>query len=161
MWLVVMCIIKRHKYKSSDMYLLWCYRVVNLWIKCILGTPKVVWQSDSLFISRLCLFFLNKNLMFKLTIKIRSLIANPYDLVVIHCNSTSTINQTLITCWSIVCAVYIGHKEVAVYQDDLCKPPQGEGLNKRAIITLENTWPLDKTKREPIKVSIHWSTCFM
>jgi len=48
--------------------------------------------------------------------------------------------------------VYIGHKEVAVYQDDSCKPPQGEGLNKRAIITLENTWPLDKTKKEPIMV---------
>ena len=51
-------------------------------------------------------------------------------------------------------AVYIGHKEVAVYQDDSCKPPQGEGLNKQATITLENTWPLDKTTREPIKVVI-------
>jgi len=49
--------------------------------------------------------------------------------------------------------VCIGHKEVAVYQDDSCKPPQGEGLNKRAIITLEKTWPLDKTKRGPITVS--------
>ena len=48
--------------------------------------------------------------------------------------------------------VYIGHKEVAVYQDDSCKPPQGEGLNKRATITLENTWPLDKTTRQQIKV---------
>ena len=48
--------------------------------------------------------------------------------------------------------VYIGHKEVAVYQDDSCKPPQGEGLNKMATITLENTWPLDKTTRQQIKV---------
>ena len=50
--------------------------------------------------------------------------------------------------------VYIGHKEVAVYQDDSCKPPQGEGLNKMATITLENTWPLDKTTRQQIKVVI-------
>jgi len=53
---------------------------------------------------------------------------------------------------SVFVAVYIGHKEVAVYQDDSCKPPQGEGLNKKATITLENTWPLDKTTREQIKV---------
>jgi len=53
----------------------------------------------------------------------------------------------------IIFIVCIGHKEVAVYQDDSCKPPQGEGLNKRAIITLEKTWPLDKTKRGPITVS--------
>ena len=39
-----------------------------------------------------------------------------------------------------------------MYQDDSCKPPQGEGLNKMATITLENTWPLDKTTRQQIKV---------
>ena len=54
--------------------------------------------------------------------------------------------------------VYIGHKEVAVYQDDSCKPPQGEGLNKKATITLENTWPVDKTTREEIKVGL---SCYM
>ena len=31
------------------------------------------------------------------------------------------------------------------------KPPQGEGLNKRAVISLSGYWPVCKTTRQPIK----------
>ena len=38
-----------------------------------------------------------------------------------------------------------------MYPEDRGKPPEGEGLNKRAVVTLEGSWPLCKTTREPIK----------
>ncbi|XP_019852669.1 PREDICTED: nuclear pore complex protein Nup98-Nup96 isoform X2 [Amphimedon queenslandica] len=47
--------------------------------------------------------------------------------------------------------VSINLKEVTVYPDDSLKPPQGEGLNKRAIVSLSGYWPVCKTTRQPIR----------
>lgn len=41
-----------------------------------------------------------------------------------------------------------------MYPDDRVKPPVGEGLNCRAEVTLDNVYPTDKNKHEPIKVSV-------
>ncbi|XP_012944343.1 nuclear pore complex protein Nup98-Nup96 [Aplysia californica] len=47
--------------------------------------------------------------------------------------------------------VHFRRKEVVVYPDDDKKPPLGEGLNKKAEVTLDCVWPTDKSTRTPIK----------
>ncbi|XP_023336271.1 nuclear pore complex protein Nup98-Nup96 [Eurytemora carolleeae] len=49
--------------------------------------------------------------------------------------------------------VFFRHKEVIVYPDDQNKPNLGDGLNKKAQITLDKVWPTDKADSSIIKSS--------
>lgn len=46
--------------------------------------------------------------------------------------------------------VHFRHKEVVIYPDDGVKPPVGQGLNRKAQVTLERVWPHDKSLHKPI-----------
>uniref|UniRef100_T1IPI4 Nuclear pore complex protein Nup98-Nup96 n=1 Tax=Strigamia maritima TaxID=126957 RepID=T1IPI4_STRMM len=41
--------------------------------------------------------------------------------------------------------VHFRKKQIIIYPDNDNKPPLGEGLNKKAQITLDGVWPMDKT----------------
>lgn len=47
--------------------------------------------------------------------------------------------------------VYFRNREVIIYPIDDKKPPVGTGLNRRAQVTLDQVWPMDKANHEPIK----------
>lgn len=46
--------------------------------------------------------------------------------------------------------IHFRHKEITIYPDDTKKPPVGQGLNRRAQITLDKVWPMDKKAKEHV-----------
>ncbi|KAJ8704846.1 hypothetical protein PYW08_012166 [Mythimna loreyi] len=46
--------------------------------------------------------------------------------------------------------VHFLNKEVIVYPEESVKPPLGEGLNRRAYVTLDRVWPRDKSEKRAI-----------
>lgn len=63
-------------------------------------------------------------------------------------------NKLFVSFFSIVniqfFSVHIRHREIIIYQDDEVKPVLGEGLNRKATVTLDRVWPNDKTTKQPI-----------
>ncbi len=49
-------------------------------------------------------------------------------------------------------SVHFRRKEITVYPDDEVKPEEGEGLNKKAQVTLDCVWPTDRSTHQSIKV---------
>lgn len=46
--------------------------------------------------------------------------------------------------------VYFRHKEINIYPDDSKKPPLGQGLNRKAQVTLDKVWPMDKKAKQVV-----------
>lgn len=72
--------------------------------------------------------------------------------IILLCSIEQKID--VFTTTMIIISVHIRRKEVIVYPDDDNKPEQGDGLNRKAEITLDNVWPIDRTNRKPIQVII-------
>ncbi|EPZ32728.1 Peptidase S59, nucleoporin domain-containing protein [Rozella allomycis CSF55] len=49
------------------------------------------------------------------------------------------------------CLVVFVEKEIAVYPEEINKPPVGQGMNVPALVKLEKCWPVKRSTREPIK----------
>jgi len=41
-------------------------------------------------------------------------------------------------------------REIAIYPEESSKPPIGEGLNKAAVVTLQQCWRIDRTTGKPV-----------
>lgn len=50
--------------------------------------------------------------------------------------------------------MHFRRKEIEIYPDTTKKHTRGEGLNKKAQVTLDMVYPIDKTTKQPITVSL-------
>jgi len=62
----------------------------------------------------------------------------------------NVLNKIILTI-NIYILVHIRHREVVVYPNDDTKPPLGQGLNRKAQVTLDRIYPTNKQTRAPIK----------
>jgi nuclear pore complex protein Nup98-Nup96 len=65
------------------------------------------------------------------------------NIVIVYTRQDANLKNIFIT-------VHFRHKEVTLYPDDEKKPPVGSALNRRAQVTLDKVWPVDKTTHNPI-----------